>query len=182
MKIRLAAYLQPDSIVDGEGIRTVIWTQGCAHNCMGCHNPGTHDFNGGYLTETSEIIEELSDYLEYQDGITLSGGEPFMQAEAVNELAKYAKTLGKSVWAYTGFTFEQLIQMSEKNKYILELLNNIEVLIDGKFDITERSMNLYYRGSKNQRVIDVKKSLEYGKVIVVSRYSREKKYENLLQK
>ena len=93
MKIRLAADLQPDSIVDGEGIRTVIWTQGCPHNCKGCHNPGTHDFNGGFLVDVDEVIEELKN-LEGQDGITLSGGDPMCQSEACLKICKAAKELG----------------------------------------------------------------------------------------
>ena len=87
MKIRLAAELQPDSIVDGEGIRTVIWTQGCPHGCKGCHNPSTHDFDGGALVDVEEIIEELKQ-LKGQDGITLSGGDPVCQSGACIEICK----------------------------------------------------------------------------------------------
>ena len=107
MKIRLAAPLQYDSVVDGEGIRTVIWTQGCSHNCKGCHNPETHDFNGGTLVEIEDIKKELKN-LKFQDGITLSGGDPFMQPDACLEIAKFAKKIGLNVWTYTGFTFDQL--------------------------------------------------------------------------
>ena len=103
MEIRLAAHLQPDSIVDGEGIRTVVWTQGCPHNCKGCHNPGTHDFNGGFLVDVDEIIEELRS-IEGQDGITLSGGDPMCQSDACIEICKAAKEMGLNVWCYTGFT------------------------------------------------------------------------------
>ena len=104
MKIRLAAPLQNDSVVDGFGVRTVIWTQGCAHNCPFCHNPGTHDFNGGKEFTLDEIYEEL-DNLPKQDGITLSGGDPLYQIDAVTEIAKYAKKKGLNIWCYTGFTF-----------------------------------------------------------------------------
>ncbi len=182
MKIRLASPIQYDSIVDGEGIRAVMWAQGCPHNCLGCHNPETHDFNGGFEVDTSEIIKELQQNLRYQDGITLSGGDPFMQPKAVSEIAKAAIELNKNVWAYTGFTFEQLLEMGKKNKYIIEILNNIDVLVDGKFMLAERSMDLYYKGSRNQRIIDVRKSLNNGKVILISKYANEKKYENIIQK
>ena len=161
MKVRLAADLQSDSIVDGEGIRTVIWFQGCSHNCEGCHNPETHDFLGGKEYELEDIKEQIKN-LECQDGITLSGGDPFFQSAAALELAKCAKEQGLNVWAYTGFLFEDLIKL----KAFKDLLEYIDVLIDGKFDITKKSMNCKYRGSTNQRIIDVKKSLEKKKIII----------------
>jgi anaerobic ribonucleoside-triphosphate reductase activating protein len=169
MKIRLASPLQCDSIVDGEGIRTVIWTQGCPHNCKGCHNPETHDFNGGFEVDIDDIKKEL-DSLQNQDGITLSGGDPFAQPEACYEIAKYAKELGLNVWCYTGFTYELLLMMAAKKEIYLKLLQNIDVLIDGRFVIELRSLSTKFRGSSNQRVIDVKKSLDSGEVTLVSKY------------
>ena len=148
MKIRLAAPIQYDSIVDGDGIRAVLWTQGCPHDCPGCHNPLTHDFKGGFLTDTDDLIAELKDKLCYHDGITLSGGDPFMQPAAVLEIAMEVKSQGKNVWAYTGFTFEQLLENSKTNSKIIDLLKNINVLVDGKFVMAEKSMDLYYKGSK----------------------------------
>ena len=127
MKIRLAAYLQSDSIVDGEGIRTVIWTQGCPHHCLGCHNPETWDFDGGALVDVSEVCE-IIDSLEGQDGITFSGGDPFMQAKACSEIAKYARSKGLNIWAYTGFNYEDLIHLSEKKPEILDFLNEIDAV------------------------------------------------------
>ena len=165
MKIRLSGDIQPDSIVDGEGIRTVIWTQGCSHNCPGCHNPSTHDFNGGFEVDVSEVLDKL-DTLEYQDGITLSGGDPFFQIKPCLEIAKHAKSLGLSVWAYTGFTFEKLLDMIKNNNDLKELLNNIDILIDGKFELDKKSLNCKFRGSTNQRIIEVKPSLEQNKVIL----------------
>ena len=182
MNIRLASSLQYDSIVDGEGLRTVLWTQGCPHNCEGCHNPTTHSFNEGYMTTTDELIKELDDNFKYQDGITLSGGDPFMQAKAVNEIADYVKKAGKNVWAYTGFLFEDLLEMSKTNSSIIELLNNVDVLIDGKFNISEFSLDLYYRGSRNQRVINVKESLKQNKVILIDRFMKDKQNKNLREK
>ena len=172
MKIRLASPLQSDSVVDGEGIRTVIWTQGCSHNCKGCHNPETHDFNGGVLMDIEEIKNEISN-LEFQDGITLSGGDPFMQPEACLEIAKFAKSLGLNVWSYTGFTFDQLKILSKSKPVIMELLQNVDVLIDGKFILEEKSFNVKYRGSKNQRIIDVKESLLQGNAVLVKKYEEK---------
>lgn len=157
MTIRLAADLQPDSIVDGEGIRTVIWTQGCPHNCPGCHNKITHDFNGGLEVDIEEVKETISE-LKNQKGITFSGGDPMCQPKQCLELAKYAKKLGMDIWCYTGYTYEQLNDMNRKD--INDFLNEIDVLIDGKFIIEEKSLNLLFRGSRNQRIIDVQRSLK----------------------
>ena len=99
MEIRLAAPLQYDSIVGGEGMRIVLWTQGCLHNCIGCHNPSTHSFKDGFLTNTEDIIKDLSENIKYHDGITLSGGDPFIQAIAFNGIASYVKAGGKDVLA-----------------------------------------------------------------------------------
>ena len=164
MKVRLAADLQTDSIVDGLGIRTVLWTQGCSHNCPNCHNPGTHDFSGGELVELEDVIDAIYD-LEGQDGVTFSGGDPMFQAKQCAVLAKVVHELGMNVWAYTGFTYEQLI--NHGNPDILEFLSEIDVLIDGKFDINKRSLDLEFRGSSNQRVIDVPKSLENNTVTLL---------------
>lgn len=169
MKIRLAAYLQPDSIVDGEGIRTVIWTQGCPHNCLGCHNPETHDINGGALIDLEEVYE-IIDSLEGQDGITFSGGDPFMQPKECSEIAKYARSKGLNIWSYSGFTFENLLSLSEKKPEFMDFLKEIDVLVDGKFELSKKSYNCIFRGSSNQRIIDVKKSLKAKKVILVEKY------------
>jgi len=163
MKIRLAADLQTDSIVDGQGIRTVIWTQGCSHNCPFCHNPGTHDFNGGDLVDIEDVLDRI-ECLEGQDGITLSGGDPMFQPAPCTLIAKKAHELGMNVWVYTGFTYEELI--NSKNNNILDLLNEIDVLIDGKFEIDKKSLDLNYRGSSNQRIIDVQTSLKTGNIVL----------------
>lgn len=176
MKIRLAADLQTDSIVDGLGIRTVIWTQGCSHNCPNCHNPSTHDFKGGDLVELDDVIEELEN-LSGQDGITFSGGDPMFQPKECCILAKKSHELGLNVWAYTGFTFEELLEKG--NKDILEFLSNIDVLIDGKFDPSKKSLDCEFRGSTNQRLIDVPKSLENHEVVL---YKLNKKINNLKKK
>lgn len=170
--IRLAADLQTDSIVDGPGLRTVIWTQGCAHNCKGCHNPQTHDFNGGGLIPIDLVLDEI-DKLEYQKGLTFSGGDPMYQPEACSIIAAYAKSKGLDIWTYTGFTFEELLKLSEKNSAYRDFLNNIDVLVDGEFILEQRDLNLLFRGSRNQRLIDVQKSLEKGSVVLVNEYEND---------
>ncbi len=177
MKINLAADLQLDSIVDGEGIRTVIWTQGCPHRCPGCHNPGTHDVTGGALVDLEEIKKEI-DILEGQDGITFSGGDPFIQPLACSILAKHAKQKGLNIWCYTGYTFEQLIKLSTSKPDIMTFLEEIDILIDGKFELKNKSYNCTFRGSTNQRIIDVAKSLKAKKVVLVPKY-KEKPEEYL---
>lgn len=180
MKIRLASpELQVDSIVDGEGIRSVLWTQGCAHNCKGCHNPQTHSFDSGYLIEVEEILSQI-DKLEGQKGVTLSGGDPMFQAKPCAIIAEYCHKKNLNVWCYTGFTYEKLIELSSKNPDILKLLSNIDVLVDGKFILEQKSFDVKFRGSKNQRVIDVQKSLKTGKVCIKEGY--EPKEEKNIEK
>jgi len=165
MNIRLASELQIDSVVDGTGIRTVLWTQGCGHNCPGCHNPCTHDFNGGFLKNVDELMYEIG-CLEAQDGVTFSGGDPFYQPEACAKIAECVKNNNMNVWCYTGFTFERLLKMSESNGAIMDFLNNIDILVDGKFVMAKHSYSLKFRGSSNQRIIDVKESLRQGYVVL----------------
>lgn len=157
--IRLAADLQTDSIVDGPGLRAVLWTQGCGHHCKGCQNPQTWDFEGGGLVPIEMVKEAISE-LEYHIGLTISGGDPMFQPDACLEIAKYAKSLGLDVWVYTGFTFEKLLKMSKTKPVYLDFLKQIDVLVDGKFILEQRDLSILFRGSRNQRLIDVQKSLE----------------------
>ena len=157
MLIRIAG-LVPESFVDGDGIRFAIFMQGCLRNCEGCHNPETHSLDGGRLIDTQEIIAAIKKN-PLLDGITLTGGEPLLQVSAANELACAAKNFGLSVWCYTGFTFENLPNEA------IPLMENIDVLIDGPFIESQRDLELQFRGSRNQRLIDVKKSREQ-KIIV----------------
>ena len=165
MKIRLAAYLQSDSIVDGEGIRTVIWTQGCPHHCLGCHNPETQDFKGGALVEIDEV-KKMIDELVGQDGITFSGGDPFFQPGPCSVLAEYIKSKGMNVWCYTGWTYEELINISKDKKEVMDFLKQIDVLVDGQYVDELRDPRLKWKGSSNQRVIDVQKSLKQNKIVI----------------
>ena len=165
MNIRLASELQLDSVVDGTGIRAVIWTQGCSHNCPGCHNPSTHDFNGGFLKNIDELMDEIKE-LEAQDGVTFSGGDPFYQPEACAQLAQCVHENNMDVWCYTGFTFERLLKMSEKNNAIMDFLKNIDILVDGLFIKAKHSYNLKFKGSSNQRIIDVQESLKTKTIVL----------------
>ena len=176
--IRLAADLSIDSIVDGPGLRAVLWTQGCAHHCKGCQNPQTWDFNGGALVPL-EMVYEAIDELEYQDGLTISGGDPMFQPEACLKVIKYAKNKGLNIWVYTGFTYEELMKLSEKKPIYLEFLQNIDVLVDGKFILEERDLSLLFRGSRNQRLIDMPKTLESGQITLLDEheYNEEEVFE-----
>lgn len=157
-ELRLAGVIR-ESIVDGPGIRMTIFTQGCPHHCEGCHNPQTHDFNGGYISQPENILKAI-DANPLLKGVTFSGGEPFMQADALADLAVEIHKRGLNVLTYTGFTFEELVGSFEKFPERKRLLEQSDYLIDGKFVLSLRSLNLQYRGSSNQRIIDVKKSLE----------------------
>ncbi len=163
MKIRLAGVVN-DSIVDGPGFRYTIFTQGCPHHCMGCHNPHTHDFSGGSDGDTDEIIAQFSRNI-LLSGITLSGGEPFCQAEACCELAKAAKKIGLNVWAYTGYTFEQLQAGFEAHPEWRALMEKVDVLVDGRFEKALRTLECPWRGSSNQRLLDAEKSLKAGAAV-----------------
>lgn len=161
--LRIAG-IEKESITDGVGVRYTVFTQGCKHKCLGCHNPETHDINGGYDIAIDEIIEDLKSN-PLLDGITLSGGDPFFQAKECTELlVRIRKELKHlNVWAYSGFTFEQLL----RNKDMREMLDLVDVLVDGRFVLKRRTLESRFKGSENQRIIDVRKSLENNKVICI---------------
>ena len=158
MELRIALLID-DSIVDGSGLRYAIYVQGCPHHCPGCHNPQTHDFTGGQVMDTAEIWTEIREN-PLLSGITFSGGEPFSQPKPLLELAKKAHDEGLSVWAYSGWTFEELLTQGDKD--MKALLRETDVLVDGAFQQDQRSLELSFRGSKNQRLIDVQTSLKEG--------------------
>lgn len=158
MKIRIAGIV-PESFVDGEGIRFAIFMQGCLRNCAGCQNPSTHDLNGGKIFDTGEIISAIKKN-PLLSGITLTGGEPFLQIAPALELAKSAKNLGLNVWCYTGYKFEEIPANAE------EFLKNIDVLVDGEYIEELRDLELNFCGSKNQRVIDLNKTRAENKIVL----------------
>ena len=156
----------PESIVDGPGIRFVLFVQGCPHHCPGCHNPDTHDFAGGYDMQWEDILEQIK--REPVFGVTFSGGEPFAQADALLPLAEEIKRLGKHLMVYSGYTFEQLTAKGDKSTD--RLLRLADVLVDGRFMLEQKSLTLRFRGSSNQRVIDLPETFRQGQV-VISRYA-----------
>jgi len=164
LKVRLAGVIK-ESIVDGPGIRLVVFAQGCVHNCSGCQNPDTHPLDGGYESNTDNILAEIKKN-PLLSGVTLSGGEPFLQPKPFALLAGQIKKLKLSVIAYSGFTIEQLLALSKKDKDIKTLLESIDTLVDGKFDPERLSPLLRFRGSDNQRIIDAPESVIQDKAVI----------------
>lgn len=162
MRISLSG-VTGDSIVDGPGLRLTIFTQGCLHHCPGCHNPQTHDPEGGSWADTEDILAAAAEN-PLLDGITLSGGDPFLQPVPCLALAEGAHKIGLNVWTYTGYTWEALWEENAPEK--IALLKETDVLVDGPFLLAERSLELRFCGSRNQRLIDVKKSLAEDKVVL----------------
>jgi len=144
-----------DSIVDGPGIRTTVFSQGCPHHCPGCHNPETWAFGCGTPMDEETVLAIVLENPLCR-GVTFSGGEPFAQAEGFARLARLLKEKGYEVASYSGYTFEQLLAGTPAQK---ELLRSIDVLIDGPFLLSEKSLELSFRGSRNQRILDVPRSL-----------------------
>lgn len=165
-ELRLSAPVQFDSIVDGEGLRAVVWTQGCPHGCPGCHNPQTHPFDGGTSVASEILLKQLKAHF-YLDGVTFSGGEPMAQAAACGELAQAVHQLGMNVWCYTGYTWEALMEAQDPDQRMF--LEQIDVLIDGPFLLAQKSLNLRFRGSANQRLIDVQASLKAQHVVLAEK-------------
>lgn len=148
--------------VDGPGLRTSIYFAGCSHACPGCHNPQTWPFDAG--EESS--VESLMKIIEYNGfNVTFTGGDPMYGAEGLLPLAQAIKARGKSIWCYTGFTFEELLDMAACRR----LLDYIDVLVDGPFIMAQRDTTLHFRGSANQRIIDVAASLAHNSVELWSR-------------
>ena len=159
MKISVISIIE-STTVDGTGLRTTVYCAGCGHRCKGCHNPQSWDINSGEMTDVDALAERL---LATDEDITFSGGDPMFQAEAFAELASKIKSQSnRNIWCYTGYRFEQLL----KNPKAMALLQNIDVLVDGQFELALRDENLLFRGSSNQRLIDVQKSLAKGEAVI----------------
>ena len=166
--LRVAGVL-PESVTDGPGIRYVVFAQGCPHHCEGCHNPETHDPLGGHEMLFSDIVSVIVKN-PLLKGVTFSGGEPFLQAEKLLALLHEIKSAAKALhfWIYSGYTFEELMLLSKTNAFVLPLLSLCDVLVDGRFEKDKRSLALTFCGSKNQRLIDLKKTLEDGHIHLFS--------------
>lgn len=154
---------EPESIVDGKGFRYVIFTQGCPHNCPGCHNPQTHDFHAGKVVDTDDLLREICEN-PLLKGVTFSGGEPFCQPAPLAGLAERIHERGLDVTTYTGYLYEQLIDRRDPD--VDALLLQSDYLIDGPFLEAEKDLTLLFRGSRNQRVIDLNRTRAEGKIIL----------------
>ena len=155
-----------ESVVDGEGVRVVVFVSGCLHNCKGCHNPASHSFTAGQPF-TQELQDEIIAYIQktpFISGLTLSGGDPMYSAKEITpfieRLRKDVKDI--SVWIYSGFRFEEILENSE----MFDLLKLCDVLVDGEFVLEQRDITLSYKGSRNQRIIDIPKSLSDQKISI----------------
>lgn len=162
MELRIAGTAN-DSIVDGPGIRFTIFTQGCPHHCEGCHNPETHDFSGGEVVDTADLLARIKAN-PLLDGVTFSGGEPFCQAKALADLGREIKSLRLNIVTYTGYTFEKLYADRHENGWG-ELLAVTDHLVDGPFILAQKDWEIKFRGSSNQRYIDCQASLAEGHTI-----------------
>lgn len=168
MQIELAGMI-PESVVDGPGLRMVIFFQGCPHHCPGCHNPETWEPGRGQLHEVDDVIR-MADHPGLVRGVTLSGGEPFAQAAAAGVLAGALRERGFHVMAYTGYKWEDLMNSMDPN--IVRFLQGIDLLVDGPYNEKLRDAGLAFRGSTNQRIIMVKESLKAGVPVLDRRYHR----------
>jgi anaerobic ribonucleoside-triphosphate reductase activating protein len=164
IRLRVAGIV-PESIVDGPGIRLTLYVQGCSHRCPGCHNPETQEVAGGVWMSVAEILK-LTRQARGIDGVTFSGGEPFEQSAPLLLLAGALQSFGLNLVLYSGYTFEQLLEKSRGNSSILNLLKAGWLLVDGPFLQEQRNLKLPYRGSDNQRLIDLAPSLKEGRPVL----------------
>ncbi len=166
MQIRLSG-IAYESLVNGPGIRRVLFAQGCTHNCKNCFNPDTHSFDGGELRDVDKIIKDIIEN-PILKGVTFSGGDPWEQADKFAYIAKELKKKNINIWSYTGYTYEYILKYKATRSGWNELLEYIDVLVDGKFEEDKAIDGIKYRGSANQRIIDVQKSLESGEIVILN--------------
>lgn len=153
-----------DSITDGPGLRLTLFVQGCPHRCEGCHNPQSWDFDAGQVMSTAELCARI-EANPLLTGVTFSGGEPFSQAAELLELARWIRQRGLELAVYTGYTFEELLALGGTQPAVLRLLELTQTLVDGPFVLARRNLELRFRGSENQRILDVAASLERGQPV-----------------
>ena len=166
--IRIAGVVR-ESIVDGPGLRFAVFCQGCPHGCKGCHNVATHDFSGGYDCEMQKILDAI-DQNPLLDGVTFSGGEPLCQPEAFYKLGLEIKKRNLNIMTYTGYTYEELIEMGREDHWVEDLLSLTDLLVDGRYVEAERDLTLLFRGSRNQRVIDMNLTRQRGELTLSEKY------------
>ena len=162
--IRIAGIMR-EPIVDGPGVRFAIFCQGCPHNCPGCHNPETHDFEGGRNVSIERLLEEI-DRDRLLKGVTFSGGEPTCQAESFAALGEEVKKRGLTITLFSGYTYEQLLKRAGDEPALKKLLYLTDLLIDGPFIEAEKDLTLPFRGSINQRLIDMNRTREKGDIVL----------------
>lgn len=156
-----------ESLVDGPGIRSVVFGQGCPRHCVGCHNPDCLDLNGGNVMSLEDVLAEILKAGSLTNGITFSGGDPFMQARSFAMLGKRIKEeRDVNIWTYTGYTWEELIHTGQNDLAFMELLAVTNVIVDGPFVESLKNLSLPFRGSGNQRIIDVKESLRLNDIVI----------------
>ena len=168
--IRVAGVVK-QSAVDGPGLRLAVFTQGCPHRCAGCQNPETHNFEGGYDIPVDELLREF-EHNPLLRGVTLSGGEPLARAGELLPLVLGTRALGKDVACFTGYTLEELLVMMRGDDDLAQLLACIDLLIDGRYDAAQRDLTLRFRGSRNQRVLDLPACLTSGQVVLAEGYGQ----------
>ncbi|ADL50124.1 anaerobic ribonucleoside-triphosphate reductase activating protein [Clostridium cellulovorans] len=161
-KLKVGGFLD-NSLVNGIGLRSVIFVSGCTHECQGCHNQELQCFSYGEEVTIEEIMDRIKKNLGIIRGVTLSGGDPMEQPQNLMQLSKEIKKLNLNIWCYTGYTYEEILNDQDKS----ELLKEIDVLVDGPFILKLKDEGLKYKGSSNQRIIDVKKSIEQDKVVLL---------------
>ena len=165
MKLQIAGIVD-DSIVDGDGCRLTVFVQGCARRCPGCQNPETQPMEGGHAIDTAAILQQMAEN-PILSGVTFSGGEPFLQPAPLASLARAVHQRGLDVWSYSGFTLEELAERAEKDKATRALLSELDILVDGPYEEAQRDLTLHFRGSRNQRVIDMKKTRKAGRIVLL---------------
>ncbi len=143
-----------ESIVDGPQLRFVVFVQGCPHHCPGCHNPESHDPDGGYISSTARIWDAIRENPLLR-GVTFSGGEPFLWGHELAAIGRASREAGLDVMTYTGFTYEKLLERAKTEPDVHELLSVTNYLVDGPFILAQRDLNLKFRGSTNQRILDI---------------------------
>ena len=150
--LRVAGFLD-NSLVNGEGLRSVLFVSGCRHNCKGCHNKCMQDFNYGDNVSLDEVLQRIKSNIPLIKGVTFSGGDPFEQAAGLSVLAEGIKELGLNIWCYSGYTYDEILKSNDRNK--LELLKRIDVLVDGRYEETLKEGAHKYTGSRNQKIINL---------------------------